>query len=77
MRPQKAQKTGMMCKKRESTSQMRSQKGQTTGKHFKHAFTHTAGNGKALPKCVPKKGKQRARVFDRSFPFRAFIEGPF
>ena len=36
-----------------------------------------AKNGKALPKCVPKKGKQRARVFDRSFPFRAFIEGPF
>ena len=34
-------------------------------------------NGKALPKCVPQKGKQRARVFDRSFPFRAFIEGPF
>ena len=49
-----------------------------------HAFPKSAKkrawcakNGKALPKCVPKKGKQRARVFDRSFPFRAFIEGPF
>ena len=46
-------------------------------KKRKKQQTWCAENGKALPKCVPKKGKQRARVSDRSFPFRAFIEGPF
>ena len=70
MRSQKTQKNWPGAIKLESTSQMRSQKRQT-----KRAWC--AKNGEALPRCVPKRGKRRARVFDRSFPFRAFIEGPF